>query len=189
MKTVDDIYLEKSNSLRLTRGQLFAHYAIVPFLLIAPIFTTYSLIQIYFTHSYTGVRSAGELAIAGYPWIILAFASFFIQKRRLKFRKIQISVKPENFKKAVMLTSNKLNWEIQNITNNYAVANRKGNFPGGSWGELITIIRKENLVLINSICDPNNKISVASWGWNRKNAETFKINLESIDNEDLSANT
>ena len=47
--------LEQSNSLRLTRGQLFAHYAVVPFLLILPIYTTYSLIQIYLTHNYTGI--------------------------------------------------------------------------------------------------------------------------------------
>ena len=181
--------LEQSNSLRLTRGQLFAHYAVVPFLLILPIYTTYSLIQIYLTHNYTGVRSAKELIMTSYPWIILALGSFFIQKKRLKFREIGISVKPENFKKAVILTSNKLNWEIKNMTNDYAVAVRNGNFLGGSWGELITIIRKKNIVLINSICDPDNIISVASWGWNKKNIETFKMSLENIVNEDLPANT
>ncbi len=181
--------LEKSGSLRLTKGQLFAHYAVVPFLLVVPISTTCSLIQIYLTHNYTGVRSAEELAMTGYPWIILALVSFFIQKKRLKFKQIQVSVKHENFKKAVMLTANKLNWEIQNITNDYAVAIRNGKFPGPSWGELITIIRKGNVVLVNSICDPNNKISIASWGWNRKNVETFKINLESINDENFSANT
>ena len=98
---------------------------------------------------------------------------------------VGIYYKPENFKKAVILTSNKLNWEIKNMTNDYAVAVRNGNFLGGSWGELVTIIRKKNIVLINSICDPDNIISVASWGWNKKNIETFKMSLENIVNEDL----
>lgn len=185
MKAGDKDYLEKSNSLRLTRRQLFAHYAIVPFLLITPIMTTFSLFQIYITKNYTGVRSAEELMKTGYLWILPALIIYFIQKRRLKFRVIKISVTPENFKEATILTGDKLNWEIQNITNNYIVAVRQGNFVGGSWGELITIIRKDEKVLINSICNPDNIISVASWGWNRKNVETFKICLESMINNNI----
>ena len=182
MPGINKLYSVKTNSLKLTWRQMLAHYAIVPFLLIAPIITTYSLIQIYLTHSYTGVRSAEELIMTGYLWIIPALLFYFIQKKRLKFREIKISVKPESFKEAAVLTGNKLNWEIQNISNDYVVAIRNGNFIGGSRGELITIIRKKEIVLINSICNPDNIISVASWGWNKKNVETFKISLESISN-------
>ncbi len=180
MEEINKLYSVKTNSLKLTWGRTFAHYAIVPFLLIAPIFTTYSLIQIYLIKNYTGVRTAQELISTGYLWLIPAVLLYFVQKSRLKFREIKISVTPEKFNEAAILTSDKLNWEIQNLTDNYVVAIRKGNFVGGSWGELITIIRNDEKILINSICDPDNIISVASWGWNKKNRKTFEITLEEL---------
>ena len=164
----------------MTRGQLFRHYAIVPFLLIAPIMTTYSLIQIYVTKTYTGVRTADELMLTGYPWLIPALLFYFIQKRRLKFTVINISIDKEKFHKASELTADKLGWTIQHISTDSVIAVRQGGFLSGSWGELITIIRDSDKVLINSICDPDNIVSVASYGWNKKNVRTYKATLESL---------
>ena len=171
--------IKETENLKLTRGQLFGHYAIVPFLLIAPIMTTYSLIQIYVTKTYTGVRTADELMLTGYPWLIPALLFYFIQKRRLKFTVINISVDKENFHKAAELTADKLGWTIQHISTDSVIAVRQGGFLSGSWGELITIIRDSDKVFINSICDPDNIVSVASYGWNKKNVRTFKATLES----------
>ena len=168
MTSVDIAKMKEIKTLRLNKGQLFAHYAIVPFLLIVPLFTTYSLFQFYVTKNYTGVRPPHEL-IDGYVFLIPAIAFYFIQKRRLRFTEISIPVESDTFKKAVEQTAEKLNWTIKNKTNGYVVAVRQGGiWTGGSWGEMITIIKDKDRILINSICDPDNIVSVASFGWNKK---------------------
>ena len=172
--------IRKTNTLKLTKGQLFGLYAIVPFLLIAPIMTTYSIFQIYVTKNYTGVRTAQELMLTGYPWLIPALLFFFIQRRRLKFKEIHLSVDKMQFQTAAELTADKLGWTIQHISADFIKAVRQGGFSSGSWGEMITIIRDKDKVLINSICDPDNIVSVVSYGWNKKNVRTFKTTLESL---------
>ena len=171
---------EKTKTLKLSKGQLCAHYAVVPFLLIMPLLTTYSLFQIYVAKNYTGVRKPYEL-IDGYLWIIPAIFFYFVQKRRLQFREIKIKVDSNTFKKAAESTAAKLIWIIKHESNDYIVAIRKGSLStGGSWGEMITIIRNENKVLINSICDPGNIISIASYGWNKKNIRTFEMEIKGL---------
>jgi len=179
MTHLDIQNIKETETLKLTRGQLFGHYAIVPVLLIVPIMTTYFLVEIYVTKTYTGDRTADELILTGYPWLIPALLFYFIQKRRLKFTSINISVDKDKFHKAAELTADKLGWTIQHISTDSVIAVRQGGFLSGSWGELITIIRGSNKVLINSICDPDNIVSVASYGWNNKNVRTFKSTLES----------
>jgi len=171
---IDLNQMAKSKTLKLTKGQLFNHYAVVPFLLIVPILTTYSLFQIYVTKNYIGVRSAQEMIWTGYPWIALAILAYVVQRKRLQFKEFKIPVDGEHFKKAGLDTAAKLHWKIKHISGKTIVAIRPGTISsGGSWGELITIFNEHDKILINSICDPNNIISVASWGWNRKNIKTF----------------
>ncbi len=179
MTHIDIQNIKETETLKLPKWQLFGHYAIVPFLLILPIMTTYSLFQIYVTKNYTGVRTADELMLTGYPWLIPALALYFIQKRRLRFTVINVSVNEEKFHKAVELVADTLAWTIQHSSTDSVIAVRKGGFSSGSWGELITIVRDSDKVLINSICDPDNIVSVASYGWNKKNVRTFKATLES----------
>jgi len=45
---------------------------------------------------------------------------------------------------------------------------------------MVTIIRDPDRLLINSICDPDNISSVASYGWNRKNSRTFLKNFSDV---------
>jgi hypothetical protein len=47
---------------------------------------------------------------------------------------------------------------------------------------MITIIRLKDGLLINSICDPDKRSSVVSFGWNRKNIRTFLKNLNDVKN-------
>ncbi len=117
--------------------------------------------------------------LIGFPWLIPAVLMYFIQKRRLRFTTINISVDKEKFHQAAELTANKLGWTIQHFSADFIIAVRQGRFSSGSWGELITIIRGNDKVLINSICKPDNIVSIASYGWNKKNVRTFKAMLES----------
>lgn len=174
MKHSDIQKIKKTKTLILNNWQLFEHFTIVPFLLITPIMMGSSLFKIYVTNTYTGTRTAGELLLVSFPFLILACIFYFIQKRRLKFTEINISVDKDTFHKAAELTADKLGWSIKNISSDSITAIRQGEFLSGSWGELITIVRDHNNILINSICDPDNIASVASYGWNKKNIRTFK---------------
>jgi hypothetical protein len=169
-----------TNRLKLDKWQSFSHYAIVPFLLIVPVFTTYQLFNIYITGNYTGRRTAQELPLSGYIFLLPAVLMYFVQKRRLRYKEINLSATKEQFRAAVKLTAEKLDWTIQQQSGDFTRAIRHGSFTSGSWGELIVIIWQKDKILINSICDPDNKISVASYGWNKKNIDTFKIILEEL---------
>ena len=71
MTLTDIAKMKEIKTLKLTKGQLFAHYAIVPFLLLVPLFTTYSLFQFYVTKNYTDVREPHEL-LDGYLFVLPA---------------------------------------------------------------------------------------------------------------------
>jgi hypothetical protein len=45
---------------------------------------------------------------------------------------------------------------------------------------MITIIKDKDRLLLNSICDPNKGSSVASFGWNKRNIDTFLKNLVDV---------
>jgi hypothetical protein len=130
------------------------------------------IFRYYVTHTYQGVKTIGEMATWSYLPLIAAVAFYYIQKRRLKFKVIDISVDANTFLTAAKETAKQLDWEIIERKNNLIVA--RSGFSWRSWGEMITIIKDENRILFNSICDPDNKPSVASWGMNKVNFKTFE---------------
>lgn len=164
--------MKDTETLVLTKGQTFWHYAIVPFLLIMPVMTTVDVFKYYVTHTYSGVRPIEDLILTGYIWLLPAIAFFIIQRRRLKFKHINISVDKDAFKDAVEQTAKELEWTIDKATTDIVVA--KSGFSWRSWGEQITIIWHSDKILFNSICDPDNRPSVASWGMNKVNRKTFE---------------
>lgn len=164
--------MKDTETLVLTKGQTFWHYAIVPFLLIIPVMTTVDVFKYYVTHTYSAVRPIEDLILPGYIWFLPSIAFFIIQRRRLKFRIINISVDKDAFKDAVEQTAKELKWTIDKATADTVVA--KSGFSWRSWGEQITIIWRSDKILFNSICDPDNIPSVASLGMNKVNRKTFE---------------
>ena len=164
--------MKETNRLKLSNWQLFWHYSIILFILIIPLMNLYSIYQIEVTESYTGIWSVQEHLNFGLPWLIPALIFAIIQYRRLNFKRLKKHLTPEEFKYFVVQTGQKMNWNFINLTKDYAVAISRFNWA--SWGERITIIRKDNELLINSICDPDNRHSVSSWGRNKKNINAFK---------------
>ncbi len=161
--------------LTLSFGQKLSHYFFVFFILLPPMFTTYDFIQYYILDSYSGIRTPEEMAF-NYLWILPAIALIVIQRNRLKFKKYRISANEQELSKALKITSQELNWRIEKQSSNYIRAYRDWDLTA-SMGEMITIVTAEKYVLINSICDPNKKASIASFGLNRTNKRTFMINL------------
>ena len=162
--------------LKLTLSQMIDHYFIVVFLLFIPGLTIHSLYQMYVTETYDGVRSATELTLSSIPFIVLAIVFVFIQRNALKFTEVLVDYDEHKFCDAVNLTVGQLKWKIERNDNKMFRAYRQWNWSA-SWGEMVTIIKKKDRLLINSICDPNRMSSVTSWGWNKRNIETFKSNL------------
>jgi hypothetical protein len=165
--------------LELTFWQKITHYFIVPFLLFIPVMTVIDLVKIFVTNSYSGVRSVNELVLTSLPFFILGIAYIFIQKGRLKYYELDIKYANDQFNETVRRTAKELNWKIEHNSKDFFRAYRASNWTG-SFGEMITIIKDENKLYLNSICDPNRMSSVVSYGWNKKNLKTFLFYLKEV---------
>jgi hypothetical protein len=171
--------MKQTKRLKLSRWQRLDHYFIVIFILIIPGFTLFSLFEIYVTDSYDGVRTTNELISTAWPWIIPAIAFYFIQKRRLRFKEVNIEYSDQEFQEAIERSAKEYEWQIEINNRNIFQAYRPWNWTG-SWGEMITIVKDKDRLLLNSICDPNKWSSVASFGWNKRNIDTFLKNLVDV---------
>lgn len=168
--------MKETKRLKLSNWQLFTHYSIVSFFLLIVILNLCSVLEIEISETYTGVRSTQEHLIAGLPWLIPAIVFGIVQFRRLNFKRLEAKISSEEFKSIALKAGKEMKWSFINLTNDYAIATTGFNYA--SWGERITIIRGENEILINSICDPTNHPSVSSWGQNRKNINAFKRRIK-----------
>lgn len=171
--------MKQTKRLKLSRWQTLDHFFIVPFILFIPGLTLFSLFEIYVTKTYDGVRTANELILTTWPWIIPAVAFYFIQKRRLRFGEVKVEYSDQEFQEAIERTAKEHDWQI--VLNNKSSfrAYRPWNWTG-SWGEMITVIKDKDRLLLNSICDPNKMSSVTSFGWNKRNIDTFLKNLIAV---------
>jgi hypothetical protein len=169
--------LEKNRKrLKLTFGQTITHYMIIFFMLFISGLLAKELFEIYITKNYSGVSTTSELVTMLLPILFLATVFAYIQYRRLDLKEIQLNYTDEQFQEAIRRTVDDLEWRIEKNQKNYFRAYRPWNWTG-SWGEMITIMKYKDRLLINSICDPNNMPSVISYGWNKKNLRTFLTNL------------
>jgi hypothetical protein len=141
--------MKDTKTLVLTKWQIFWHYCVILLFFIPPIMTTIEVFKYYVTHTYRGVLKIEELMATSYWSLIPALAIYYIQKRRLKFKVIDIVVDTKTFIDASEETAKELEWEIIELKSNLLIA--KSGFSWRSWGELITIIKDEDKILFNSI--------------------------------------
>lgn len=178
MKTEAIEKMNETGMIQLSKWQRFWHFYVVIFLCIIPVLLTYDLAVDYFNDSSVHKSYPAIYFVLGYAPLLLAIILLFIQLRRLRFSIIPVSVDVETFHESVKATAKELDWKILEKTNSLIVA--KSGFSWQSWGERITIVRKKDSILFNSICDPDNKPSVASWGRNKKNRKRFEAHLLQI---------
>ncbi|TKG87345.1 hypothetical protein EYV94_28390, partial [Puteibacter caeruleilacunae] len=76
------------------------------------------------------MRSAEELLSFSWPWIIPAIVFFFVQKYRLRFKKVTIDYTDEQFKEAAERTAKELEWIIAKNNKTYFRAIRPWNWTG-----------------------------------------------------------
>lgn len=170
--------MKTNKRLKLTTVQTLTHYGVVWYVLLFVLLTGWRLIDIYATDTYTGVRAADQLIETS---LLLVLAVFFalVQYRRLMYKEINLAFTDDQFQEAVERTVKDLEWRIDRNNKNFFRAYRPWNWSG-SWGEMVTIIKDKDRLLINSICNPDSMSSVASYGWNRKNIQTFLRNLSDV---------
>lgn len=171
--------MKQTKRLKLSRWQTLEHFFIVILILFIPGFTLFNLFEIYVTDSYDGVRTADELISTTWPWIIPAITFYFILKRGLRFREVKVEYSDQEFQEAIERTAKEYKWQIELNDNKIFRAYRPWNWTG-SLGEMITIIKDKDRLLLNSICDPNKRSSVFSFGWNNRNIDTFLKNLVDV---------
>src|SRR5690554_2638220 len=105
--------MKKDKRLKLTTIQTLTHYGIVLLLLFIVSLTGWSLIEIYLTDTYEGVRTADELIKTSLPFFAIAIIFAIIQYRRLNFKEIQVSYTDEQFQEAIARTVKDLEWIIE----------------------------------------------------------------------------
>ncbi len=173
--------MRKKRRLQLGWWKTLDHFSIVILILLIPGFALFSVFEIYITDTYDGVRTADELISTAWPWLIPAIAFYFIQKRRLRFKEVKVKYSDLEFQEAVKRTAKEYEWKIELNNKNIFRAYRPWNWTA-SWGEMITIIKDKDRLLLNSICHSDKWSSVASYGWNKRNTDTFLRNLVDVKN-------
>lgn len=167
--------------LQLSIQQKFTHYLPISIGLIFPVVWIIIILQRYFKNAAIPPRILN-------PWIwfipiTVAILIYWLQYRRLKFKVIETSLNPVDaliiFKTAIK----NLNWETVISTEKIVVAKVFNGWLAGSWGEQVTIILDGNKIYLNSICNPDKKSSITSYGNNRKNITSFLREISQVAKE------
>jgi hypothetical protein len=166
--------MKETNRLKLSRTQLFWYYSISPLIMIVLIISSYFSFQAQVNPTFT--EKALFFLIIGLLLLILLFIKVLILYRSLKFERLKAKLSGEEFKLLVMDTVDEMNWNFIELNEDYAVAESGKNSL--IWGERITIVRKENEILINSISGSEHLLSGSKWFQNRKNINAFKKRIK-----------
>ena len=171
----------KQIRVELTIEQAIMHYAIVWFSLLFPCFVISGFIKDYINNTHSGVRSPSDLIQTGINFSLIAIVFFFIQRHKLKFLQYKINLTQENFEEAIRRTAKVENWTITTYNKQVIQAIHRPDIWMGA-GEMITIMKQGNTVLINSISNPNER-GWSFWGHqNRRNVVSLLDNLRDIAN-------
>lgn len=173
-----DIYNKsiETGELQLGFWEKLTHFSIVGFMLFIPSVLIFIHLFKFFSGDLMSFQIE-EIPIILVP-LILAFLFYWIQKQRLKFRIVKSELNKDQLNEIILEVAKSLEWEFTSKSVNAYVAITKPAFFSGSWGEQITILFHDNCVYVNSICNPNGRTSLVSWGRNKNNEQTLinKIN-------------
>ena len=167
--------MNETKTLQLSKWQLFWHYFLGLIPLSVGIMNSYWLIEIYNTENYSGIRTEKEIITSIIVWFSLALLVFIIKKRRLNFVRIDISLDESEFKDRMLEIAEKENWRLTNNTKRFA---KFSNGSGWTWGLNMTVLRYENYLLVNSICDPEMRSCISVFNENERNINRLKKNLK-----------
>lgn len=161
----------QNNEINLNFWEKLSHFALSVFFLILPMTILFLHIKDYIQGKIVPFREA-ELGIIVIP-LILSFLFYKLKRKRLKLKSVETNLAYKELDVIITDVAEKLDWRIYLKNEKVIIARTFPSFLHGSWGEQITIIFDVNRILINSICDPNKKSSIVSFGRNKKNTDTL----------------
>lgn len=159
----------ETGELHLTFSQKEGHFGIVFYLLIIPALFLFFYIKD--TNSSNFHERKAEIAIIAFVSCGISLLTYQHQRKMLKFVTVATKLDSAELRNIIETTGKQLKWKPQLINDQVFIAKT---FPGlwsGSWGEQITILFDHEKILINSICDPDNRGALFSNGRNRKNID------------------
>ena len=147
------------------------------------VYTLWTIIELKYINPNSSVRSIEEHFTISIFFLFVGIILWIFLRSKLKMKKIKIEMNNEELNRAIRKTSEDLKWKIRINNQQVMVAHRDRN-QTGSWGEMITIIKGNKLILVNSICDPTAGLpTITTWGMNKKNINQLLLNLDFVKDE------
>lgn len=110
---------------------------------------------------------------------ILSALVYWMQRNRLKLTAVETAKQRAELAIIIKNLTIQKEWTQIQLRQDLVVITTHPPFWSGSWGERITLIFKPGKVYINSICDPRKRVSLVSWGRNRRNVILVQEVIES----------
>ena len=167
--------IDKTRRRKLTAGQKFWYYFLAIAFLAIGLLNFYWFLESTYSENYNGARTGNQILGSVIFWISLAILIFIIQKRRLRFRQINVSLSENEFKEKMQLIAEKEKWTLSNNNKRFAIFH---NGSGWTWGLEMTVLRFENYILANSICDVDSRSTVSILNENERNLKKLERNLK-----------
>jgi hypothetical protein len=166
--------MKKTGRLKLSFWANVTHYMIVLFLFMPLIFVLFDLV----TYSYSGVRTPPEMLQFSIPFALIGILFAVIQYLRLRFKIVQTNMTKARLIEIIDKTADELEWIKLIKDKDLIVFKTNPKWWTGSWGEQITILIDTDRIFVNSICDPDNRVSVVSAGRNKKHTNRLIENIK-----------
>jgi hypothetical protein len=157
----------ETGELQLTFKQKEGHYGMAIYLLIIP------AVFLFFYIKDTNIGNINhripELPITVAIVCGLSILLYRFQRKKLKFVTVATDLDRAELMKIIELAGLELKWSPHFSDDQVIIAQTFPGFLSGSWGEQITIMFDNQKIHINSICNPDNRGSIFSYGRNQKN--------------------
>lgn len=168
-------YINVNGRIVLPPFKIFSHYSIALLTLVFPVMDLYDLF--FNSDIKESLLGRGTFIFASFSILIAIF-----KWRELKFQFFNGQLTDKQFENAVYATANMLNWKISEIDKEYVVAEAHDYWMSRD-PQLITIIRTNNSIAVNSMIDAFLFSVPDLFGVNRTSENTFLTNLKRAQEE------
>lgn len=172
-------YISVSHHLKLTFLEALNHYFIVVVLILLGFLPAYDVIIYALNGDEAKAVVFNESLTLSLFWFCAAIAFIYIQRRQLTFRKFIGTATDEELNQAFERTAKLHQWKQKKIKPNFYRAYHEDWFSPMK-GEMITVLKINNEIWINSVCDLKSWSSVSSLGWNMHNVKLFFHHLNAV---------